>query len=63
MKFLEEAYKQKFHLKNPMTDGARFNVGHNGSDDETLKVDDSKIFSHELNFLQSKAAESNIQLV
>ena len=58
---MEEAYKQKFKLKNPFQDESRFKNGK--TDEPELQVDDSEIFSKNMGFLQSKAADSNIMVV
>jgi len=52
MKYLEEAYKQKFKLKNPLDDMNGKIYRMNAKDDKPL--DEAAIFNKELNFLQKQ---------
>lgn len=57
MKYLEEAYKQKFKLKNPLDDMKGKGYRMNTKDDKSL--DEAAIFNKELNFLQTHKDNSN----
>jgi len=51
MKYLEEAYKQKFKLKNPLDDMNGKSYRMNTKD---KPLDEAAIFNKELNFLQKQ---------
>jgi hypothetical protein len=59
MKHIEEAYKQKFHLKHPMTDG-NFRTSKTVSAAEEKELDENALFS-KLRFAEKE--ETNVATV